>query len=669
MLYYIYIGNNRIIIDHLSKVTGGMFVAVSSSQKAAKVIDGIRERYNISILYEQTDVREADCIEITYLRKRYPRVYITLITEALEPEHRKSYLQAGVNNTLPPHAEENSIQHMNAYLKARKESKLKEFSETHRKVLNTFRLPMWKRTFDILFAGTAVIILSPILIGTAIAIRMESKGKVIYKSQRVGSNYQIFDFLKFRSMYTNADKRLKELNALNQYQIEEVESSDEGPEIRFDDLAGTPDEEETLLISDDFVVSEQDFLKQKEKAKNNTFVKLENDPRVTRVGRFIRKYSIDELPQLFNILKGDMSIVGNRPLPLYEAEQLTSDAYIDRFMAPAGLTGLWQVEKRGGAGKLSAEERKQLDIKYARDFSFWLDMKIIFKTLTAFVQKENKKMIRRYITLIYCSATLSGLFALPTAVVAQEQTMTREERIKALERLKMEDARWETVTVMQTGKEVPLEIENLELPPLSIFLDAVIENATVRRAQSQVEQQKNEYRIEKRNWWNYFRLNGSYAFGRFNSLNENSETLVDWYQSTSVGTRHTFNLGASISIGLGDLFNRPLKLKNYRYNIEQLQYTQDEVMEERKLRVLEAYNAVTEQLATIKAKAETAALYNAQMKISENNFIQGKIDIISLSLERARRTGAVTNYEQSRVALHNSIVLLEMLTNVRIIKE
>ena len=389
MLYYIYIGNNRIIIDHLSKVTGGMFVAVSSSQKAAKVIDGIRERYNISILYEQTDVREADCIEITYLRKRYPRVYITLITEALEPEHRKSYLQAGVNNTLPPHAEENSIQHMNAYLKARKESKLKEFSETHRKVLNTFRLPMWKRTFDILFAGTAVIILSPILIGTAIAIRMESKGKVIYKSQRVGSNYQIFDFLKFRSMYTNADKRLKELNALNQYQIEEVESSDEGPEIRFDDLAGTPDEEETLLISDDFVVSEQDVLKQKEKAKNNTFVKLENDPRVTRVGRFIRKYSIDELPQLFNILKGDMSIVGNRPLPLYEAEQLTSDAYIDRFMAPAGLTGLWQVEKRGGAGKLSAEERKQLDIKYARDFSFWLDMKIIFKTLTAFVQKEN----------------------------------------------------------------------------------------------------------------------------------------------------------------------------------------------------------------------------------------------------------------------------------------
>lgn len=389
MLYYIYIGNKRVIIDHLSKVTGGMFVAVSSPQKAAKVIDGIRDRYNISILYEQTESPEADCFELSYLRKRYPRVYITLVTEVLKPENRKAYLQAGVNNTLPPHAEEESIQRMNVYLRARKDSKLKEFSETHRKVLNTFRLPMWKRTFDILFAGTAVIILSPLLIGTAIAVRAESKGRVIYKSQRVGSNYQIFNFLKFRSMYTNADKRLKELNALNQYQIEEVENSDEGPEIRFDDLSGTPDEEENLLISDDFVISEEDFIKKKEKTKQNTFVKIENDPRVTRVGRFIRKYSIDELPQLFNILKGDMSIVGNRPLPLYEAELLTSDAYIDRFMAPAGLTGLWQVEKRGGAGKMSAEERKQLDIKYARDFSFWLDMRIIFKTLTAFVQKEN----------------------------------------------------------------------------------------------------------------------------------------------------------------------------------------------------------------------------------------------------------------------------------------
>ena len=84
-----------------------------------------------------------------------------------------------------------------------------------------------------------------------------------------------------------------------------------------------------------------------------------------------------------------MSVVGNRPLPLYEAEQLTKDEYIDRFNAPAGLTGLWQVEKRGEAGRLSAEERIFLDIKYGKTFGFMLDMKILLKTVTAFVQKEN----------------------------------------------------------------------------------------------------------------------------------------------------------------------------------------------------------------------------------------------------------------------------------------
>ena len=266
--------------------------------------------------------------------------------------------------------------------------------------------------------------------------------------------------------------------------------------------------------------------------------------------------------------------------------------------------------------------------------------------------------------IIVYSITLWSLFGLPLLVSAQQE-MTREERIKALEKLKLQDTKLEANTSGLIEQSMPYEVEKLELPPLSVFLDAVTENATVKRAQSQVAQVQNEYRLQKRDWWNYFRLNANYAYGRFNTLNENSETLVDWYQTTTVGSRHTFNVGASFSVGLGDLFNRRIKLKKYKYDIEQLQYTQDEVMEERKLRVLESYNSVTEQLATIKAKAENAALYNAQMKISENNFI----DIITLSLERARRSAAVVNYEQSRVALHNSIILLEMLTNVKIIKE
>ena len=270
-------------------------------------------------------------------------------------------------------------------LKRRKDQKIKAL-QLKAQNINAFRLPLWKRTFDIFFSGMAILCLSPLLIFTALAIRIESKGPIIYKSKRVGSNYQIFDFLKFRSMYTDADKHLKDFNALNQYQQEDEDIWGEEPEAEVNEEI---DEEEILLISDDFVISEEDYINKKSKEKSNAFVKLENDPRITKIGRIIRKYSIDELPQLINILKGDMSIVGNRPLPLYEAELLTSDEHIDRFMGPAGLTGLWQVEKRGEAGKLSAEERKQLDITYAKTFSFWLDIKIILKTVTAFIQKEN----------------------------------------------------------------------------------------------------------------------------------------------------------------------------------------------------------------------------------------------------------------------------------------
>jgi lipopolysaccharide/colanic/teichoic acid biosynthesis glycosyltransferase len=214
---------------------------------------------------------------------------------------------------------------------------------------------------------------------------MESKGPIVYKAKRVGSNYSVFDFLKFRSMYTNADKKLKEFNNLNQYKNDLDEESEETTLSEKQQI----EDNEIILVSDDYVIPEQEYIAQKSIEKKNSFVKLENDPRITKVGRFIRKYSIDELPQLINILKGDMSIVGNRPLPLYEAELLTSDEYIDRFMAPAGLTGLWQVEKRGDAGKMSAEERKLLDIQYAKSYSFAMDMKIILKTATAFVQKEN----------------------------------------------------------------------------------------------------------------------------------------------------------------------------------------------------------------------------------------------------------------------------------------
>ena len=385
MQYFIYIGRDSKTIELFSRLNVGVFYAVPNCSKAIKAVDKIREKYDIALFFEQVDLSK-DIADIRYMRKKYPGLYMVLVMDSLSKEEAAQYLKAGINNTIKFEMTHEALTDLSTFLKRRKEQKIKDL-QLKAQNIKAFRLPLWKRIFDILFSGMAILCLSPLLIFTALAIRLESKGAVIYKSKRVGSNYQIFDFLKFRSMYTDADKHLKDFNALNQYQQEEEEEEDIWGEESC--VSEEADEEEILLISDDFVISEEDYIHKKSKEKSNAFVKLENDPRITKIGRFIRKYSIDELPQLINILKGDMSIVGNRPLPLYEAELLTSDEHIDRFMGPAGLTGLWQVEKRGEAGKLSAEERKQLDIQYAKNFSFGLDIKIILKTVTAFVQKEN----------------------------------------------------------------------------------------------------------------------------------------------------------------------------------------------------------------------------------------------------------------------------------------
>jgi lipopolysaccharide/colanic/teichoic acid biosynthesis glycosyltransferase len=207
-----------------------------------------------------------------------------------------------------------------------------------------YQIPRPKRLFDIIAAGSILFILSPVLLIIAILIRLDSKGDVIYKSKRVGTGYKIFDFYKFRSMRPGADQQLKDLSALNQYA---------------DDGSGT-----------------------------NAFVKIKNDPRITKLGNFLRNSSLDELPQLFNVLKGDMSLVGNRPLPLYEAEMLTSNEWSMRFLGPSGLTGLWQISKRG-KGEMSDTERKKLDNFYARNYSIWFDIKIILGTFPALFQKEK----------------------------------------------------------------------------------------------------------------------------------------------------------------------------------------------------------------------------------------------------------------------------------------
>jgi lipopolysaccharide/colanic/teichoic acid biosynthesis glycosyltransferase len=248
------------------------------------------------------------------------------------------------------------------------------------------KTPVWKRAIDIAATGTAVILLLPVFIIVAILIKLDSKGPVFYKSKRVGSGYKIFDLYKFRTMRTDADQLIRKMAALNMYSKAEPVAQIESHGLCDDCLAGN--QCKSLLFHDGKEICEKLYHFQKE--QKAAFMKFQNDPRITRLGSFLRNSSIDELPQLINILKGDMSLVGNRPLPLYEAEKMTTDDKILRFAGPAGLTGLWQVTKRGkGKSDMTEEERTQLDITYAREFSFKMDMEIILKTFPALLQSEN----------------------------------------------------------------------------------------------------------------------------------------------------------------------------------------------------------------------------------------------------------------------------------------
>ena len=192
-----------------------------------------------------------------------------------------------------------------------------------------------KRFADILFSSIGLLLLSPFLLIIAILIRVEDGGKAIYKQERRGLNGKPFLMYKFRSMCENAEEFRK--NLLNQNEAD-------GP-----------------------------------------IFKMANDPRITKIGAFIRRTSIDELPQLWNILKGDMSIVGPRPLPVYEADACT-DYQKQRLKVKPGLTCYWQIS---GRSNTTFEQMIQLDFQYMQERSVFIDIKIILKTVVTVFKHEG----------------------------------------------------------------------------------------------------------------------------------------------------------------------------------------------------------------------------------------------------------------------------------------
>lgn len=287
------------------------------------------------------------CFELVERLKKnflYNGVIIVLLSLSNDKSYKMKAMQLKVHDFyIYPFALSDLRERLNFLVKFKFiKPKLIEISQ---EVDIKYQMPPGKRFLDIFISGGMLLVLSPIMLAIVIAIKLGSKGPIIYKSKRVGTGYKVFDFYKFRSMRTDADKLLAELSTQNQY------ANEDG-------------------------------------GKKAAFVKIKDDPRITKLGKFLRNSSLDELPQLFNILLGDMSLVGNRPLPVYEAEMLTSNEWSMRFLGPAGLTGLWQITKRGKLD-MSERERKKLDNFYAQKYSFWLDLTILVRTIPAVFQKEK----------------------------------------------------------------------------------------------------------------------------------------------------------------------------------------------------------------------------------------------------------------------------------------
>jgi lipopolysaccharide/colanic/teichoic acid biosynthesis glycosyltransferase len=364
----------------------GSFLQIEYFEEKEELLQAIQEYFPADVIIAHVKAGAWPLLDQVRANAAIGNLPFVVLVDKLTPALIRNAREKKADDIFPSDFSEGDlITRLNYFTKrqwyvARKASEKikKESSET----------PLWKRTIDVLSTGFAVFVLSPVFLLVAIAIRLDSKGPVFYRSKRVGSGYRIFDLYKFRTMRTDADQMIRKMAALNMYNTKPAEVvTNLGDANRCEECRNGGFCNRRLFL-DGKEICEKVFQEQKE--QKAAFMKFQNDPRITRIGGFLRNSSLDELPQLINILKGDMSLVGNRPLPLYEAEKMTTDNKILRFAGPAGLTGLWQVTKRGkGKADMSEEERAELDIIYAKNFSFKMDMKIILKTFPALLQSEN----------------------------------------------------------------------------------------------------------------------------------------------------------------------------------------------------------------------------------------------------------------------------------------
>jgi len=391
----LYIGNSAENLELLNKAS---IIALQQAENTLKAENILRSEENPDAIICEMPIPGGDGFQMFDWVRERPKFnevpFMLVVPEFKEELFKKAFNQRVDDFFVTPLQSAESLASRIDFLCQYRKKTVADNIEIPREI--PYKMPVTKRIFDVLVSFFALLFLSPILLIIVLAIRLESKGKVYYISKRVGR--KPFDFYKLRSMRTGSDAELSKLaKDKNQYNTaaKQAEIDFSLPCPKCSELSEGQTCSPILHIRNHNICDYWYNVQKKEVAKSKSaFIKIVDDPRITKVGKFIRNTSIDELPQLINVLKGDMSIVGNRPLPVYEAELLTKDAMSKRFLAPAGITGLWQVELRGRGGDMSEEERMRLDNEYAdhfagNNYSFFYDLKLILRTFPALFQKDT----------------------------------------------------------------------------------------------------------------------------------------------------------------------------------------------------------------------------------------------------------------------------------------
>ena len=640
----IYIKGKGSHTARFSEMVEGRMYVVGDIGSAMRTLTSLRTDHAF-ILYEQRDPA-ADLSDIRLLNS-WPGGGIVLITSReLTERERREYLRAGVNSAIAGDMPRKDFLRMLQFMG--------DYAFTHKPAaqnspeVQIFRMPLWKRAFDIAASLSAILLLSPLLIVVAAAIKLDSPGPVVYKSKRVGSNYRIFDFLKFRSMRTDADRRLKELGELNQYAAQPQEADSGKMVLGEEEMRRLlEDTQNGMLYADDFVIAEETHTRSRPSRKRLREDR-ERSPHHPS-GPFPAQIQHRRAASALQHPAGRHVGGGQPPAAALRSRTPHERRIYRTFHVPLRPHGPVAGRETRTGGQTLARTAQA-----ARH-------RVRPQNVAVVRPEDNSAHIhgvhteRKRIKTATMKRAVFTLWLLLTAVAATAQGNSPDFEFgySDLQRLSPDD------------------YISLQLPPLHQLLENARNTPQVEYYNKAVEIQERELKNVRRNWQHYFKLNANYNYGSSDIYNQNYQDNSNqiWTTTTTGREQSWWNVGASFSLPIDEIFNRRNKIKQQKRRIEQVELDTERWLEEQRIKVIQQYTLAVQQLSVLRSAVEAMVTAQAQYRLSEADFINGKLDAQTLSRQKNIENVAIREYEEVRRSLNNALLTLEVLTRTPIISQ